>query len=99
MIACYWSRDRGVCASTLRVRYPELEARVLGATRSQVLVPSSVAYVVERAMRLVQQRRADPRLEAKRTRLAELCLARSSGWWPSRPGWTAWTRSRRASPR
>jgi len=70
--ACSWSRDRGVCASTLRIRYPELEARVLGAIRTQVLVPNAVAYVVERAVALVQQRRADPGLGAKQARLAEL---------------------------
>ncbi len=68
---CSWRRARGACTSALRVPYAELERRVLGAVREQLVLPGA-DYVVERTLQLVRQRRADPGLEAKRARLAEL---------------------------
>jgi hypothetical protein len=70
---CSWRRSRGpsTCTNGLRVPYADLEARIIGAVREQVVLPGA-DFVVERALELLRQRRADPGLDAKRARLAEL---------------------------
>ena len=49
---CGWARDRGpaVCASSLRVRGIELEARIVGAIRDDILTPANLEYVVSHAV-------------------------------------------------
>jgi DNA invertase Pin-like site-specific DNA recombinase len=71
---CGWHRDRGpdVCPSTLRVARTDLEARVFGAIRDQVLVPDGVAYAVQCAVDALAEamNREDPR--QVRARLREI---------------------------
>jgi len=78
LLGCGWSRDRGprACVSALRVSAADLEARVLGAIREQVLVPEVVAYAVQTALTEIRQTlsRDDP--EKLRERLAQIDAAR-----------------------
>jgi len=62
--------------SALRVSAADLEARVLGAIREQVLVPEVVAYAVQTALTEIRQTlsRDDP--EKLRERLAQIDAAR-----------------------
>jgi len=72
--ACGWHRDRGsaVCGNAMRVPQPELEARVFGAIRDQVLVPDVVAYAVQCAIDAFTEamQKDDPR--QARARLREI---------------------------
>src|SRR5262249_53740806 len=74
VFGCSRQRNRGpgACGNGLRVRARDLEARVLGAIQSQVLAPEAAAYVAERTMGLVRERREAGDLDAKRRRLAEV---------------------------
>ena len=72
---CGWHRDRGeaVCGNGLRVPRAELEARVLGAIREQILVPEHAMYVIQRALEQARERAGhDGTLE--RARLSEVDL-------------------------
>jgi DNA invertase Pin-like site-specific DNA recombinase len=70
--ACGWHRDRGpaVCGNVMRVPQIELEARVFGAIRDQVLVPEVIAYAVRCAVDAlaVEIQKEDPRQARKRLR-------------------------------
>jgi hypothetical protein len=74
VFGCSWHRDRGasVCGNAMQIRVAELEARVLGALDAQALSPSVVAYVIERTLELVRERRDGNGLHAKRARAAEV---------------------------
>jgi hypothetical protein len=50
----------------------DLEARVLGAIREQILVPEVVAQIIERTVEIVRERRVQSEVQTKRTRLAEV---------------------------
>jgi DNA invertase Pin-like site-specific DNA recombinase len=72
---CGWHRDRGptVCGNGIQVPRAELEARVLGAIREQILVPDHAMYVVQRALEQARERAGhDGVLE--RARLSEVDL-------------------------
>ncbi len=72
---CSWRRNRGAseCANGLLVPAADLEARVLGAIREQVLAPAVVAYTVERAAELIEERAGNrTQRAAQLERLAEL---------------------------
>jgi DNA invertase Pin-like site-specific DNA recombinase len=68
--ACGRYRDRGpaVCGNAMRVPQPELEARVFGAIRDQVLVPDVVAYAVQCTIDAFTEamQREDPRQARER---------------------------------
>ena len=68
---CGWHRDRGstVCGNGLRIPRAELEARVLGAIREQILVPEHAMYVIQRALERARERAGhDGSLERARLR-------------------------------
>jgi hypothetical protein len=71
---CGWHRDRGVqvCSNSLRVLRLDLEERVLGAIREQILVPEIIAVATQRVLEKVAKglRREDP--AASRKRLAQI---------------------------
>lgn len=73
---CSWRRSRGAATCTNRLAVParDLEARVLGAIREQILAPEALAYVVARAVALVAERYqgTGSDLPASRDRLAQL---------------------------
>src|SRR5262245_60004094 len=71
---CSWHRDRGaiVCGNAMKIQIADLEARVLGMFETQALAPSVVAYVIERTLELVRERRNGKGLGAKRARAAEV---------------------------
>ena len=70
---CGWRRDRGpaVCSNSLSVDREELEARVLGAIREQILVPEHAMYVIRRALERARER-GGRNGDAERRRLREL---------------------------
>ena len=73
---CGWHRDRGpsVCSSALRVSRGDLETRILGAIRNEVLTPERARFVVEEAVAIVQRELAtvDEVNDADGARLAEV---------------------------
>ena len=56
---CSYHNNRGstVCANDTRVQMPIMDDAVLGAIETQVLNPSALAYVVEKALHLLAERR------------------------------------------
>ena len=73
-VGCSWHRDRGpdVCASELLVARDELEARVLGVIRDEVLTPGNVAYATERALAIIRERTESDDTHEAEARHAEL---------------------------
>src|SRR5262245_7428260 len=56
---CSWRANRGpaTCSNDVRVPVADLEARVLGAIREQLLAPSVLDYIADRALALLEERR------------------------------------------
>lgn len=73
-LGCGWRRDRGVdvCSNALRVAAADVESRVLGAIREQILVPEHIAYAVERALARSAELLASDGAENARARLPEV---------------------------
>lgn len=72
VMGCSWRQARGrtVCRSEVLVPAAALEARVLGALRSEILVPENVAYMAHRALEEVRAARAPA--DADRSALLDL---------------------------
>ncbi len=71
---CGYRYNRGIetCQNSVRIPQGELEDRVLGGLESQFLTPKNVDYVVQQAVRIVQEERSDDRTRSDEHRLGEL---------------------------
>jgi hypothetical protein len=60
---CGHRYNRGIedCQNSVRISQGELEDRVLGGLQREFLTPENVDYVVEQAVRIVQEERSDDR--------------------------------------
>jgi hypothetical protein len=74
MWGCGHRYNRGIesCQNDVRVKQGELEDRILGGLEARFLSPENVEYVVEQAVRIVQEERSDERTRRDEQRLAQL---------------------------
>ena len=71
---CGYRYNRGIesCQNSVRIQQRELEDRVLGGLEREFLTPENVDYVVEQAVRIVQEERSDDRTRSDEQRLFQL---------------------------
>jgi hypothetical protein len=71
---CGHRYNRGIesCQNSVRIPQRELEDRVLGGLEREFLTPETVDYVVEQAVRIVQEERSDDRTRSDEQRLFQL---------------------------
>ena len=71
---CGHRYNRGIesCQNSVRISQGELEDRVLGGLEARFLTPENVNYVVEQAVRIVQEERSDDRTHRDERRLFQL---------------------------
>jgi hypothetical protein len=60
------------CQNSVRIPQAALEERVLGGLEARFLTPENVEYVVEQAVRIVQEERSDDRTRRDEQRMFQL---------------------------
>jgi hypothetical protein len=71
---CGHRYNRGIesCQNSVRIPQAALEERVLGGLEARFLTPENVEYVVEQAVRIVQEERSDDRTRRDEQRMFQL---------------------------